>query len=186
MKKSRGFTLVELLVTVAVAVLALLLLVPALQSVFERRRLQGTAEQAVSYLRRARYEAIQRNRVVAVTMDPAERVLFRDLDGDGVFDDDERQEGAVALPKGVDFGGPPADGDAVVGFTLSDGRRSAVFQPTGTLADDGGAFRLRDGEGNWLEIRIDDPVNGSAQLRKWNGTAWRRQDEGGVRWKWET
>ncbi|HEX2254978.1 MAG TPA: GspH/FimT family protein [Thermoanaerobaculia bacterium] len=186
MTKSRGFTLVELLVTVAVAVLALLLLVPALQSIFERRRLQGTAEQALAYLRQARYEAIQRNRAVAVTVDEVAGVLFRDLDGDGSLDPAERQEGTIALPEGVELGGPPADADPVVGFTESDGRHSAVFLPTGTLADDGGAFRLRDADGNWLEVRILDRRTAIAELRKWDGTAWRRQDEGGRRWNWES
>jgi len=59
--RARGFTLLELLITIAlVAVLATLSL-PGMQNFFDRERLIGATEQIYSHLQQARIEAIARS-----------------------------------------------------------------------------------------------------------------------------
>lgn len=63
---SPGFTLVELMVTVAVLAILLSIAVPAFQSTLDKRRLVGAAEQLYTDLQYARSEAIRQNKNVTV------------------------------------------------------------------------------------------------------------------------
>lgn len=56
----RGFTLVELMVTLAVAAIALTIAVPSFQSVFQSNRLVSQANELVTAINLARNEAIKR------------------------------------------------------------------------------------------------------------------------------
>ncbi len=63
---TRGFTLVELMVTVAVIGLLALAAVPAMTSMIRNSRLTGQTEELVASLQLARAEAIRRNARVTV------------------------------------------------------------------------------------------------------------------------
>lgn len=63
---SPGFTLVELMVTVAVLAILLSIAVPAFQSTLDKRRLVGAAEQLYTDLQYTRSEAIRQNKNVTV------------------------------------------------------------------------------------------------------------------------
>lgn len=181
---SEGFTLLEAIVTLAILAILLTLTVPGLMSVMDRRRLLGDGEKAVVFLQRARYQSIQRNRQLRVDLDTASGTLFFDVDGDGVLGTTERQVGVLELSRGVLAGGPPGDTDAVSGFTLLGGRRVAVFRPDGSVLD-GGGLRLHDVEADdYLEVSVIEPATGLIRLRKWDGSVWREQGEGGESWNW--
>jgi type IV fimbrial biogenesis protein FimT len=60
----RGFTLIELMVTLAVIVVLLLIAVPSFQSFRQRAALRGSAEEAMSMWQQARFEAAKRNSMV--------------------------------------------------------------------------------------------------------------------------
>lgn len=62
-----GFTLIELVVTVAVLAILLGVAVPAFQDTLAKRRLVGAAEQLYADLQYARSEAIKRNASVVVS-----------------------------------------------------------------------------------------------------------------------
>lgn len=183
-RREAGFTFLELVVTVAVFAVVALLTVPNLLSLNARRNLEGTAEQTAVLLRKARYDAIRSGRAVEVTLDAGRRSVFVDLDGDRVFDPVEMRQGVVRLPRGVDPGGPAADADAVTGFTLDGGVRVAVFEPTGSLQGDGGAFRFGDRRRNFIEVRVSEPATGFVELRKWQDGGWLRHRQGGEAWEW--
>ncbi|HET7656368.1 MAG TPA: GspH/FimT family pseudopilin [Luteimonas sp.] len=66
MKAWGGFTLVELMVTLAVLAIVLVIGVPGLQALVNGNRLAATANEAIASLQTARMEAIRRNRRVVV------------------------------------------------------------------------------------------------------------------------
>ncbi|MEW6352828.1 MAG: GspH/FimT family pseudopilin [Pseudomonadota bacterium] len=64
---SAGFTLVEMIVTVAVLAILLAIGIPSFQGTLDKRRLVGAAEQLYADLQYARTEAIKKNRQVTVS-----------------------------------------------------------------------------------------------------------------------
>lgn len=183
---SDGFTMIEVLVVMVLLAVLLVLTLPNFLAVNARRTLQGTAEQASGLMAKARYDAIRYAQDRTVAFDAAAGAWFIDLDGDRSLDPMERREGLVPLPNGVAVGGPAADPAPVTGFTdLGGGTRGAVFESTGSLESNGGAFRLRDTQGNYLEVRVTDPATARVVLRKWQDGAWREFGEGGSSWTWE-
>ena len=65
-RASRGFTLVELMVTVAVFAIVAAMAAPAMQAMVTASRLNGASEELVTALQLARSEAIRRNARVMV------------------------------------------------------------------------------------------------------------------------
>lgn len=65
-KNVAGFTLIELLMTLAVLGIITALAAPSLNSIFERRRAEGAANELAATLRYAKSEAIKRNANVVV------------------------------------------------------------------------------------------------------------------------
>ena len=175
----------ELAVALVVLTVMLLITVPGFTHIQQRRKLEGTAEQTVALLRKARYDAIRLSRPVEVALNVDQRVLFIDRDGDHSYDPEEAIAGTVLLPRGVEPGGPDTDGDPVVGFTdLGAAWPVAVLEPTGRLRGAGGGFRIHDQRDNYLEIRVSDPATANVVLRKWAGDDWHRKGESGKEWKW--
>lgn len=64
---AEGFTLIELMVTIAVAAVVLSIVVPSFGSMIDRSRLRNAAEQLRSDLAVARSEALRRGRPVVVS-----------------------------------------------------------------------------------------------------------------------
>jgi prepilin-type N-terminal cleavage/methylation domain-containing protein len=140
--RARGYTLVELLVVVAVLGLVLVLGLPPLLDTTARVRVDLGAAEVVGALRGARSWAIRRNQQVAVKFSTGAdgRVaftLYRDGDGDGVLNRD--------IDSGVDPQVAPAQ-------TLAHlGRRVRFGFPPGKPPRDPGDPRRR------LD-RLEDPI----------------------------
>ncbi len=66
-QQNSGFTLVELMVTVAVLAILLGIAIPSFQGTLDKRRLTGAAEQLYADLQYARSEAIKRNTTVRLS-----------------------------------------------------------------------------------------------------------------------
>jgi type IV fimbrial biogenesis protein FimT len=64
--RSRGFTLVELMITLLVVLILTLIAVPSFKDYIEKSRVRGTADQITDLLARARASAVKSNLPVAV------------------------------------------------------------------------------------------------------------------------
>lgn len=178
-----GFTLIELFVVLAIAAIAMGLGIPALHNFIVRSRTEGAARETSMMLQRCRLEAIQSNREVVAHLDGDRIVCFVDADRDRAFNPDDSAPYRTAdwivsraqlSSDKLFFRNPELkEGeDSIEGFTSVDGKLSAVFQPNGSVADDG-AFRIGDIRGNFLEVRIAPAASGRIEIRKW-------QEEGEV------
>lgn len=98
----RGFTLVELMVTVAVAAILLALATPSFTSLINSNRLAGAANEMVGVLQTARMEAVRLNRTVSVCAgcdgNADSLVAFRDEDDNGAAAADEILRVATVNP----------------------------------------------------------------------------------------
>jgi prepilin-type N-terminal cleavage/methylation domain-containing protein len=65
-KKRSGFTLIELMVTVAVIVVLSMIALPSFQALRQRSAIRGGADQLLSFWNQARFEAVKRNSMVKV------------------------------------------------------------------------------------------------------------------------
>ncbi|MFQ5642396.1 MAG: GspH/FimT family pseudopilin [Thiogranum sp.] len=166
MKKERGFTLIELMVALAVAAILLTTGIPAMRDFIRDNRLTAATNTFVSTLNIARSEAITQGRSASVCVSSNQTncsgsnwqsgwIVWVDSDGDGGFDANEVLRVVEPLP-------------ATVSATLSSGQSSfsvdaqgAVSNPnfTLTLCDD------RSGEtGRQLRIMATGGVSLNSQF----------------------
>lgn len=198
-RSARGFTLVELLVVLAIATLVLTLSVPALLDLVARQRLEGPARELALLARRARQEALTRGLPAVVEPSGREVVAFADLHGPALTDPPDGLYNPVA---GQPFGATdfeigrhqlhpqirlegPSSAPGVSGFTDFSGTPKAVFQPDGSVRDTGSLY-LADPRGNFLEVRVEPRATGRVALYKYDpaASAWRANGEGGRSWQW--
>lgn len=184
---TRGFTLIELFVVLAVLAVAMALGIPAIQNLIVRSKTEGYAREAGVLMQRTRLEAIKMNRDGVVHLDPANRrlVAFIDADRDGTYNPNPGAPyrsadyvlGRLDLPASVEFQDPDgATGVASVdGLTLvevdEDDVPAALFQPDGSVVAIG-AFRVGDARENFLEIRVDPAATGRVGVLKYQDDEW--------------
>ncbi len=197
--RSDGFTLVEVLVVLALLATVLTLGIPALHNLILRSRTEGFARDLSMTLQRARLESIKKNRPAAVAVDPATNdvVAFLDADADGKYDPDSGNPPAtldyeivrLPLPSWVtwqDPGGKVGD-ESIYGLTKVEigggDHKAAIFRPDGSITDPGNdpdafensvlnafAFRIADARQNYLEVQIAPPATAKIQILKYQDT----------------
>lgn len=144
-RRSRGFTLVEILVVVAVLAVIAAIAIPNVQGVMESYRLQTATSMLASKLNEARMNALKRNRSVWLELDVASgRALVRTTGSAG----STLELGAPGLlPSGVSFADPvvtirfdsvgrptnPPPRVIAVQITRSGARRSVSVSPSGMV-----------------------------------------------------
>ena len=185
----RGFTLIELIVATMILALIVLLGYPALQKLIPRSKLTGIARETTNGLRLARYQAIKNSRPTVYMIDPATRQILSWVDDndDGVLDSATAEVLLrTTLRAGLYMVVPTgATGGPVDGF---DGTTMARFNGDGSV-DAVGAYRFADDRNavdarNFLEVGVRPRSVARVEIRKWDGTKWKAQDEGQDPWVW--
>lgn len=202
--RQAGFTLVELLITLALMAILLLIAVGPLDKFMHRGKVEGIARQTSSLMYRARFEAIQRSVPARVVADGPNRRVFAyvEMGGDTDFDAGvDRELGRYDLPAGVSFranGGGENDaaamknmlGDPPFQWVEFDGSGVVVKTPD-AVPDLLPAIRLADNRENYLEVKLAAFATGRVELRKWDegavdedGSHYLVQGKYGRPWKW--
>lgn len=191
-RRDGGFTILEAIVVVAIVGILVLIVAPAFLNMINRIKLTGTAREIASLMQAARMEAIKLGAPAYVAYDATENRFFAfvDLDRDGAESDGDRVLAArVYVPTKIEFRGP---GDvAVAGTNSIDGwddvpaQDGPIFRSDGS-ADRVGAYRLRDSNDNYLEVRVETPATGRIVLRKRDEDGvFYLNGESGHTWEWK-
>lgn len=198
-----GFTLLEILVVIAVIGLMALWGVPAMLQMLNRIKLTGAAQECQIFMNKARIEAIKQGSTAEVVylkaadspINADSLMAFADLNADGAYTagTDVLAAGPYPLPKGVELWGPtddePEQANAIAdwdeGATPNDG---PIYNSDGSVAATG-AFRFRDRAGNFLEVRILFAGTGKPVVRKWEGGSdpdsnWWENGDPDHPWQW--
>lgn len=207
-RSERGFTLLEILVVIAILGIVTSLSIPALLNAMRRSKIEGPVREVATLMQRARLEAIKRNRQTMVFADQAreEITAFVDLDEDRVQDTGEEILARITLPFPVELKGAGSGNDLVAvddfdipGFGPVPG---PVFEPDGSALASG-AIRFADDRNNALEVRVMSTASGRVEIRKWlddtmdmasdplanpgptsTGAGWYAKGDAGRGWVW--
>jgi prepilin-type N-terminal cleavage/methylation domain-containing protein len=106
MRSDRGFTLVELLIVLAMIGIISAIAIPSLSSSTERNAVWTASEQIGTQIRQARLKAITRNTPFRVAFDCPAAGQYRVLAVDGTIDDADRCTQTIEHDSGV-FTMPP-------------------------------------------------------------------------------
>ena len=128
--KPNGFTLMELMVTVAIAAIVMAIGIPSFQDIIRENRLTANTNTFVSSMNLARSEAIKSGRRVVLCISTGSTcttsggydqgwIVFRDTNGDGQPNDGEIIRIFEKMPEGMTLTGASAV-DKLIGFN-SDG-----------------------------------------------------------------
>jgi prepilin-type N-terminal cleavage/methylation domain-containing protein len=197
-----GFTLLEVLVVVAIIGIMALWGYPALLNTLNRVKLTGIARETSLLLQQARMEAIKRALNTEVLYLDAVScaggvpcfLAFVDVDGDGAYiaANDDEIGGTLPIPNGIELRAPTQAAEGTKAIDAWDDAPRAndgpVYNTDGSV-DKAGAFRLADGRGNYLEVRIEFLGTGKPTLQKWFGGGdpdinWYENGELGNTWEW--
>ena len=203
--RQAGFTLVELLITLALMAILLLIAVGPLDKFMHRGKIEGIARQTSSLMHRARFEALKRNVPARVVADGPNRRVFAyvEMGGDTDFDAGvDRELGRYTLPAGVSFlahSGSENDDNALwnmlgtspTQWVEFDGSGAVVVAPDAVPDMGLPAIRLADTRENYLEVHLGSRATGRVELRKWDdgapadedGTKYVTQGQNGRSWE---
>jgi prepilin-type N-terminal cleavage/methylation domain-containing protein len=198
-KKENGFSLLELLIVLAILGLMALLITPWMLGTLHRTRLISAAREVAALLQVARFEAIKEGREAIVEYDVATGSFwgYVDRNENQARDDGDRIFArSYFLPRTIELRGPtdtaPLGTHAVVGWTDSSacppGRRGPAFRSDGSV-NCAGAFRFANQRNDFLEVRIELQATGQVVVQKWFGggdpnTNWFENGESGHAWQW--
>jgi len=155
-----GFTLLELVVVVAIVGVVASLVFPALGDGLRRWRLQGGVREVATTLKFARNQSVAARASLQVILDRGRSVYWLDRPGDPArYDPEHAIERGVrlfALPKGVRFGEVTAAGP-----DPGAERVGILFFPKGNSA--GADVQIVDGQGGAYRIHVDS-MTGRARV----------------------
>ena len=162
---SPGFSLIELVVVLALIMIAAVLGFPTLRAVLHRSKTAGCAQQISVAMQQARFEAIKKGTPVTLAISGGALVS---TSGGATLS-------RVNPPSWVSF-------EASRGFG---GTNTVSFQSDGSV-DATGAFRIVDGWGNHLEIAVEPQATARIEVRMKDASGvYSTEGTGGKAWSFQ-
>ncbi|MBI5559138.1 MAG: GspH/FimT family protein [Deltaproteobacteria bacterium] len=164
--RKAGFSLVELLVVVAVIGIVASIATPGVMSMVPRYRLKIAARDLYSNLQKARLLAVKENRDISVRFDSVASpgFYYYDIDNDGVWDANEFNVRFSIYGSGVDYG----NGNATLNWSGAAIAQAPVltFSSRGT-ANSGSVF-LDNGNAD-ISYAVTVQTTGGVKIRMYSG-----------------
>lgn len=196
-----GYTLIEMMVILAILLIVSLISAPPLFRAVHRSQILGIARQTAMLMQGARLEAIKRNLPARVVFNFPQNAIVTVVDenNNGVYDiATELPIARMALPAQTRFWGAgdlvPNGPQALLNLTAGIACNPAPcpaggwaqFNPDGSASQLNGAVRFGDKSSNFLEVRIATAGTGRVEIRKWDPAASDYFVSGynGQPWKW--
>lgn len=194
MKQESGFTLVELMIVIGVAVVLMAFAIPGILSWLPDYRLKGAANDLFSNLQWAKLNAVKANKDWAVVFDTANGQyhicsdsgadgVWSTVFGAGVANTVERTFDFARYDSGVGYGSGSATTNATTGggalpgdnvsyeCTLCDPDESNVLKFDSRGACEAGYVYI-DNNKNSLSYAVGTRVSGVIRLSRWAGATW--------------
>jgi prepilin-type N-terminal cleavage/methylation domain-containing protein len=189
-----GFTLIEMLVVMALMLALVAIGIPSLQNALHQSKMRGMAQEITVALRLARLEAIKTSSQgivqIVPSTGPGESALvraFSDRDFDGRLGANEQVLASFVLPTGVIFENNVGllDKDSVDRFSPDPdgGPNMAIFLGNGSIKRIGG-FRIADPYGNHMEVHVEPAATARIVVRKSENGAYVPNGDGDKAWTW--
>jgi prepilin-type N-terminal cleavage/methylation domain-containing protein len=190
----RGFTLIEMLVVMAIMLTLVALGIPALQLALHESKIRGITTEVTVLMRQARIDAIKTSGQAIVQIipstgagDPGHVQAFSDRNSNATLDAGEPVLASFELPTGVTFTDCTGlnDKDSVEKFTVDPlgGPNLAVFKRDGSITEIG-SFRFGDPYGNDLEVHVEPAATARIEVRKCEGGVYVSNHDNAKAWTW--
>ena len=138
--RAAGFSLVEMVMTLAIGLILAAITLPTLIGAIQGYRLSSIAQQAANFIDLARFTAIRRNSIVSIqkTVQSGNTVFYIDLNGNGTLD---ANEPLLMLPSDMQIanGQSLTPGPVSTGLSpIDDFSTPVFFDYRGTVSYSGG------------------------------------------------
>lgn len=189
-----GFTLIEMLVVMALMLALVAIGIPSLQNALHQSKMRGMVQEITVALRLARIDAIKTSsrgivQIVPSTAPdkPALVRAFSDRDSDGRLGANEQVLASFVLPTGVTFEDNAGllDKDSVKDFSVDPdgGPNMAIFRSDGSIVETG-RFRISDPYGNHMEVRVEPKATARIKVYKFENSDYVPNGDNGKAWTW--
>jgi type IV fimbrial biogenesis protein FimT len=164
----RGFTIMEMMVAIAILAIMAVVSVPTIRSWIPNQRLRSAANELYTNLQWAKLNAIQKNETWTVSFDP-DNLKYQILDGS---DTSVRTVDLSSYGSSVDFGFGEATTEIGGGGTtdpVTYTGHAAAFNSRGMSGEAGYVYLKNDQDRAYA---VGNLTSGFVMVRRWQGSAW--------------